>query len=172
MPDQRKLFETLAKRGDRLFPDAPEFPMLLGAFEMQKGPFRGDLTRARRHFEKALKLAEAQAPTDPKAAALLPKVRETLTTLEDLTAGPLGLPFGCLPFGGPGSPLPDPSSLPPELLDMIEAMGGLEGLDPEDLFDEFDDDGFDDYWDEGPPAPSPPLPRPRRPDPKKKKKKR
>lgn len=178
IPRERKLFETLAAKGSRNFPDAPEFPMMLGAFEMEKGPFRADLPKARRLLEKGLHLAEAQAPADPRAAAMVPKLRETLTSLEDLAALPMHSPFGAFPFGGPGSPLPDPSSLPPHVLDMIETIAGQAGIDPEDLFgdeDEYDDDDFGDLFgdeDEGPPLPPGPRPRPPASKPRKKKRER
>ncbi len=171
VPRERKLFETLVRRGVKHFPDAPEFLLMLGALELEKGPFGGDLRGAQRHFERALSLAEAQAMTDPKAAALVPRIRESLTGLEDLTSGPFGSPFGGSPFGGspfggPGGRMPDPSTLPPELLDMFEGLADAMGFDPDDLFDDDDDD------DGGPGPFSTPAPRPRRPSPKKKKTKK
>ena len=61
-----------------LHPDAPEFLGVLGQIEVMKGPFLGDLRMARAHYEKALKLAQAQESTDPEAAALLPKIKQAL----------------------------------------------------------------------------------------------
>jgi hypothetical protein len=102
VPGHGDLFEKLAKRGLKLFPDAPEFPMMMGAAEMEKGPRRANLGLARRHFDAALKLATAQESSDPKVAAMIPKIRQALTALTDLFDGPMGLgPMG-LPFPAAG----------------------------------------------------------------------
>jgi tetratricopeptide (TPR) repeat protein len=126
----RELYEKLARRGLKLFPDAFEFPMLLGSIEMEKGPFRGDLRKARQHFERAQELAQAAGSGDPKAALMARKAREALSALKDLTSGPMGFPFS-LPGG-----LPD--FFTPEL---VEEMADELGVDLDD-FDE--DDDFDD----------------------------
>jgi hypothetical protein len=142
----RPLLEKLSKRGTTLFPEAPEFPMLLGSLEMGSSPFQADIRKARKFFEKAQALAQAHEADDPEAARVLPQVRQLLTKLDDLTSGPFGSPFG------PMGPMPD------ELFDMINEMLGGE------------DDEDDDEWDEEPEPPfrfpfplPPPAPRPRRP---------
>jgi tetratricopeptide (TPR) repeat protein len=132
------LLEKMAGRGLRTFPDAPEFPMILGSIAMQKGLFRGDLDKARRYYEKALALAQPREATDPKAARMLPAIKDALTGLAELTsAGPPGFPFG----GGRGGR---------SLLDAMAEMMEAEGIDPDDLFG---DDGGDEAG---------PAPRPRR----------
>lgn len=178
LPEERDTAEKMARRGTKLFPDVPEFFTILGSLEMSKGSYGGNLWQARRHFETALSLAQAQASSDPRAAALLPKIKQSLSMIEALTSGPMGLPFASLPFGGPGPgpSMPDPSSLPLELIDMIEAMADDMGVDPEDLYGLEDED--EDFFDEEgafyppPPLPSPPPPpssRPRPPSPARKK---
>ena len=92
--------EKMVKRGLKLFPESPVFLMLAGSMELEKGPFAGNLTLARKHFEKALE--RAQASSDPKDAQLLPQIQESLSMLKDLTASPMGMPFGG--FGGGPSP--------------------------------------------------------------------
>jgi len=133
----RELFEKFARRGLKTFPDAPEFPMMLGSVEMEKGPFGGNLGQARKLFAKALELAEAQQAREPHIDAMVPKIREALSGLDDLMTGPMGFPFG--PFGRRGGP-------PPDLFEMFDARG----LDPDDFGPDDDDD-----------APAP-APRPRR----------
>lgn len=144
-PGHRDLFEKLAHRGRKLFPDAPEFPMMLGSAEMEKGPFRADLGQARRHFEAALGLAQARESADPKAAAMVPRIRQALTALTaltDLIGGPMGFPF---PTGGKGPPRGG-------IYAVIEEMMGA-GIDPDDLFEPVDDDDEEDDEDR-PPAPA------------------
>ena len=132
----RELFEKFARRGLKLFPEAPEFSMMLGSVEMEKGPFGGNLYQARKHFAKALELAEAQQAREPHVDAMVPKIREALSGLDDLMSGPMGFPFG--PFGRRGGPASD-------LFEMFDVMD----IDPDDPFGTDDD------------APAP-APRPRR----------
>jgi hypothetical protein len=156
--------------------------MMLGAIELEKGPYRIDVSKARGLLEKGLRLAEAQAPTDPRASELKEQIQGLLTSLEDLAAMPMRSPFG--PFGGlpfgPDFPLPNPSDLPPHLRTMFENLAEKAGVDLDDLFDlddAFDElDEFDDeiYGDEHQGPPPPPGPRPpaskSKPKPKKKRK--
>jgi tetratricopeptide (TPR) repeat protein len=122
------LLEKMAGRGLRTFPDAPEFPMILGSIAMREGPFRGDLAKARRHYEKALDLARAQASTDPRAARMLPAIKDALTGLMELTsAAPPGFPAA----GGRGGR---------SLLDAMAEFMEAEGIDLDDLFGDDDDD--------------------------------
>jgi tetratricopeptide (TPR) repeat protein len=149
VPNHGDLLEKLAKRGLKLFPDAPEFPMMLGGAEMEKGPFRADLAKVRKHFESALKLAQAEESSNPKVAEMIPRIKDALSAVNDLFGGPMmGLPFPGGPKGGP----------PASFLDAFEAM--MEEMGDDDFGPDDDDDGG---WG---PAPAP-APRPR---PKKKKK--
>jgi tetratricopeptide (TPR) repeat protein len=149
IPKERNLFLKLAQRGLKLFPGTPVFYTLSGSAELEKGPFGGNLPLARKHFEKALELA--QKSSNPRDTALLPQIRESLSLLKDLTASPLGMPFagfGGGPFAGFGM------------------FGGLD-FDPDDPFD---DDWDDDDWDFADEIPIPPRPS-RRPKPGRKRKK-
>ncbi len=166
----RSLYEKLAKRGTTLFPDSPEFPMLLGAMEVEKGPYEGDLRKARRLYEKAQTLAKAQEATDPEATRTLARLQSLMTNLEDLESSPFGPSFGLPGRMPPGIP----PGIPRELYDIINQVLGSE--------DDFDDD--EDWDDEEAFVPGlplfpfdlPPEPRPKRPKPKRgpraKKKKR
>jgi len=138
-PKEQPLLEKLVRRGLKLFPEAPGFPAMAGFFELQKGPFQGNLRLARTHLEKALTLAEAS--NDPDDARLVPELREKLSMLVDLTSGPMGLPFGGF-GGGPMPPFGD-------LLDMLDEM----------------EDEFDDEDSEEPPTPR--ARRPKKPKRKK-----
>ena len=81
----------------------------------------------------------------------MPKIKQSLALLTDLTSGPGGIPFGLGPGGkGPAG----------DVLGALAAMIEEAGIDPDDLLgpdgdfdDDFDDD--DDF------APAPP-PRPKR----------
>lgn len=170
----RKLFETLARKGERLFPDAPQFPTFLGTREMEKGPFRCNPTKARNWLQKALTLAEARAATDPRAATLIPKLHGFLDTLNRLFSGPLGMFASFLDApGSPGSAAspPDSASFPPQVQAILDAIG-LSGIEPEDLFDPDDDDLDDDEDDDfgelftDLPGPAPPSPPPSPPGPR------
>ncbi len=122
IPQEKDLYEKMVKKGLKLFPEAPIFLMLAGALELQKGAFRGNLTTAHKHFEKALE--RAQASSDPRDAQLLPKIKENLSLLSGLTSGPPGFPF---PFAGFGS------GAGPGFFDMFD-------LDDDEFDDEFDDE--------------------------------
>ena len=151
VPKHGDLFEKLAKRGLKLFPDAPEFPMMMGSAEMEKGPFRADLSKARKHLEAALKLARAQESSDPRVAAMIPRIRQTLNAINDLFGGPIGLGPMDMPFPFPSG---GKGAAPASMYEAIEAMMEEGGIDPDDLFGPDDED--DDGW--GPA----PTPRPRR----------
>ena len=126
IPKEKDLFETMARRGLKNFPDSPTFLVIEGTMELEKGPFRCDLHRVRQQFEKALELA--QASSNPRDARLVPQIKERLSMLTAATSGPFGMPFS--PFGR----LPIP-------------LGGMF----EEMFD-FDDDDYDDddMFDAGP----------------------
>ena len=142
------LLLKLAKRGITLFPEAYEFPFMLGTLEAAKGPFMGGFHSARLHLEKALALAEAARPTDPRAGAFVEQIKRALTTISDV---PFDLPFS-LPFGGSRS-----SNTAASFAAMIEAMADEMGLD----FDDMDD--FDDDDDRPPPRSAGPRSVPRKP---------
>lgn len=151
IPKERALSETMVKRGLKLFPESPVFLMLAGSMELEKGPFAGNLTLARKHFEKALE--RVQASSDPNDAKLLPQIQESLSMLKDLTASPMGMPFG----GFGGGPFPSRGG-EPDFRDILDAMRGMMGFEPDD----FDDDDDDDEDDEPPPRPFPRRPSPGR----------
>jgi tetratricopeptide (TPR) repeat protein len=160
--NQDDLIKKLANRGVKLFPDALDFPMLLGTIEMKKGPFKANFKQARKNFETALRLAEAEGKTDPKVAAIIPQIRQFLSVLNDLTGGSLGMPF---PFFGGGGGRGQP---PADLFEAFQEMMDEEGFDfdPDDEFDESDD-----YWDStSAPLPAPRSPRKKKPKNKKKRK--
>ncbi|MEA2631738.1 MAG: hypothetical protein QOE66_1957, partial [Chloroflexota bacterium] len=161
VPKEQDLLDKLARRGLKLFPEAPAMLMLAGSLEMQKGPFGGgNLTLARAHFQKALE--RAKASSDPRDAKLIPKLQEGLSGIADLFSHTMGLPFGG--FGGFGGGLDA----------MYEAMGRFMHGEFDDDYDDFDDDfdDDDDFDEELPPRPArAPAPRPAKKGRKRKKKK-
>ena len=102
---------------------------------------------ARRYLEKALKLAEASTKADD--TRLIPRIKQQITVLSELTSGPLGFlgGFGGSPFGG-AVPVDD---------------GHVRPFDVDDDDDD-DDDDFDD------PGPYFGRSLPRRPSPGQKRK--
>jgi tetratricopeptide (TPR) repeat protein len=143
LPKEADLFEKLVKRGIKLFPNSPLFLTLSGTLELKKGPFGGGNFRlARDQFEKALERAEASS--DPQNVRLVPKIRESLSMLRDLSSSPMGLPFmGTGPDALPGGPGTG------GFHDFLGALSGMFGGGP-------DDDDFDDNFDDEParlPAP-------------------
>ena len=98
-------------------------------------PFIG--SAAKKHLEKALKLAEAS--TVPAETALLPTIKSALTMINEIGSGPGGLPFGGGPFGFP-----------------------FHDVDPFEFINDFDL-GDDCFGDEFEPAPrSMPRPKPKK----------
>ena len=135
MPLQSELLLKLVKRGLKLFPDAPEFPMQMGMLELAKGPLRASVRLARGYLETALKLARPRAATDPRAALLIPEVERLLSGLNELSEGPMG-------FGGSFGyfdSLEDSMDSPDGVFEMLAGMLGRPS-DPEDWPDGDDDD--------------------------------
>ena len=96
--------------------------------------------------------------SDPNDAKLLPQIQESLSMLKDLTAGPMGMPFA----GSGGGPFPSRGGKP-EFRDILDAMRGMMGFEPDDLDDDDDESDEDNE--------PPPRPLPRRPSPGRKRKK-
>ena len=147
-PNSKELSKTMANRGLKLFPEAFEFPMILGLALMQKNDYSKQY-QARNFLSKALKLAQAQERTNPKAAAVIPEIQKMLATLNDPFGGPLGFPFSFPGRFGGGKSGPA----------MTFGAMGMDGFD--DDFEDGDDDFSDPESDEEPaPAPAP-RPRPK-----------
>ena len=129
LPNQQKLFDKLVRRGLKDYPDSPIFQMMGASLEIEKGPFLMRPEVARRHLEKALKLAEGSTKAD--YTRLIPRIKQQITVLGELTSGPLGFlgGFGGSPFGGGG---------PPSMMDMFDSF---DEDDEDDEDDEFDDPG-------------------------------
>ncbi|MDR3638170.1 MAG: hypothetical protein P4L84_30480 [Isosphaeraceae bacterium] len=122
LPQEQALFKKMAVRGLKLFPKSATFLSMAGALEMEKGPSRGNIERARHHFEKALEYARAS--NNPTETDLIPGIQETLARLDAI--GEMLPPGG---FGG----------APRSFQAMMEALA--EQLDFES--DDFDDDDDD-----------------------------
>ena len=143
-PTGKELNKKLATRGMKLFPDAPEFPLILGALEIGRG-YHANTYQARKYLNQSLKLAQAQEQTNPRAATLIPKIQQVLAILDEMARDPFGFAFS-FPFpGGSGGAKGGPAA-------MFDAMG-MGGYDDDDEFD-------DDFDDEPAPAPAP-RPRPK-----------
>jgi tetratricopeptide (TPR) repeat protein len=97
VPGNTDLVEKLARKGLKLFPEAPEFPMMLGVMGMVKGPLEGNLWETQKFFKSALKLAEAEGANSPQAVERISKIKEALTAIDSILGGPMGFPF----LGGP-----------------------------------------------------------------------
>lgn len=154
LPGQMKLYEKMVHRGLKDYSDSPIFQMMGASLEIEKGPFRMRPEVVRRHLDTALKLAEGSS--NPEYARLVPRIKQQITVLSELTSGPLGFlgGFSGLPFGGGGPPM----------------FGPFDDDDVDDVDDDFDeDDDFDDpvpfFGRSLPRPPSPgkkPKPKPKR----------
>jgi hypothetical protein len=71
----------LVRQGYRKFPEAPDFPYMMGCLEIEKGPERCDRWRARHHFERARDLA---AKSGPKYASIVEDVERKLAFLAEV----------------------------------------------------------------------------------------
>ena len=134
---EKKLFETLVKRGLKLFPNSPLFLMFSGALELQRGPLSGgNLRLAREQLEKALRLVSESS--NPMETRLLPQIRESLSMLKDISSATMGMPFPGRGGGFPGG------SRMGDFGSYFEIMMG-------EMLDDEEDDEFNDEWDDEPP---------------------
>jgi tetratricopeptide (TPR) repeat protein len=133
------LVEKLLKPGLKQHPDSALLNLFMGSLELSKGRFLGGNTSARRHLETALRLAEAS--TDPKVTAHLPKIRAQFSMLDEMMQRTRM--FGSFFGGGPVGP------------------SSFDGLDFDDF--DLDDEEFEDDDEEFVPAPSPRATRTRGP---------
>jgi hypothetical protein len=139
LPEQAKLFEKRLNQGLKQHPGSVRLNLAAGILEIEKGNLSFAKSKARKHLEAALNLA--QASTDPKETALLPTIKNALTLINEISASP----FGPTAFGGGGFPFAFPG-------------GGF----PFGFDDDFDDDDDDDDDDDGPLPSWIPLPMPAR----------
>jgi tetratricopeptide (TPR) repeat protein len=125
LPDEMTLFEKMAQKGVKAYPDSPMFLLVAARLEINKGPYRGRPDVARRQLEKALETAEKSS--DPAHLALVPGIKESLAFVSAMSERPSRMPH---PF------VPDPSMLPPELRRMIDEVCERQGITPEELIDQ------------------------------------
>jgi hypothetical protein len=148
------LFEKLVARGVEQHPDSVVLNFFAGLVNVGNSPHSMEHMRGRISLEKALKLAEAS--TDPKATALLPAIKATLTAFNEI--GRRGLGYGA-------------GWMDPAYMDDDDEFAGDDDWYEDGDDDEDDDD--DDDWYFGPaPAQAPVPPSPRKMKKKKSRKKR
>ena len=143
------LCKTMATRGLKSFPEAPEFPLILGSLELEKGRYGANISSAKSYLTRALKLALAEERTNPKAAAMLPEVKKVLAAIDQLQRGPTGFPFS---FGGGFGGGQDNTA-------SIFAAMGMDGYDDDVDEEDYDDE---DEFESLPPPPPPPRPKRRK----------
>jgi hypothetical protein len=125
VPKETALYDKLAARGLKSFPDSPFFIHAGVIAEIRKrGPFRVNVRQIEPKLQNAL--AAARASSDPLESGLEPKIKESLAMVAELQSMPFRSFFG---FGGP--------TIPKALADRL-AEAGLMG---DDFDDEDDDDG-------------------------------
>jgi hypothetical protein len=90
----------LVERGVKEHPGSPVLQMMAGVLEFEKGPFQCRPRVAHQHLEKALKLAEQS--TRPSDAALVPRIKQVLSIVNELLSKALDFGFGGFPFGEGG----------------------------------------------------------------------
>jgi hypothetical protein len=79
------LRKKLVGQGLKKFPEAPNFPLLAGRMELERGPRWCDRGAARRHFERARDLARKSGP---QYATIAEQAEHHLTFLAEATALP------------------------------------------------------------------------------------
>jgi hypothetical protein len=134
---EHSLLEKLIERGLKKHRDSVVFNMLAAKIEFPKFPFGGRLHSARHHLETALSLAQASA--SPEENALVSKLREMLSVLNELAARGVQSPFGgsrTLPFGKK-----DPFSFD-DFIDLIGDDDDREDEDEEDTHSTFFERGY------------------------------
>ena len=84
LDDEQALFEKLARRGVKSFPDSPYFLCAGAAMEVQKGPFKCNIPKARKLLEQAL--AAVQNKNIPNAAKQAVEIQQHLSLLKNFEA--------------------------------------------------------------------------------------
>jgi hypothetical protein len=128
LPKEQRLFEKLVRKGVKAFPESVYFLTYDAKIEFDRGPFRADKARMRKHLEKAHELL--QTTQDPRELALGDKLKHLLGIVRNLPSESSRMPFD-MPAGFP--------DVPPEMFEMFNRMfDSLPGEDGEDDAGEFD----------------------------------
>jgi tetratricopeptide (TPR) repeat protein len=131
-PYRRKTtLQELVERGWRAHPNSPYFLYLLASIQLKRSRWAFLMHPYRKDLEKALELA--QASSDPKDAALVPRIKSELAKIVDPPG--FGLP---LPRFGPSDRDPADDGPKPSFFDFLDPF------DDDDDYDDFDDDDDDD----------------------------
>ena len=94
LPDTLARLRKLVRKGLKEFPQAPDFPYMMGILELDKGPDRCNRRLARRCFEQARDLA---GKTGPKYAFMVEEAERKLAFLDEVGMAPWMRP---MPPGG------------------------------------------------------------------------
>lgn len=129
LDDEQALFEKLARRGVKSFPDSPYFLCAGAAMEVQKGPFKCNIPKARKLLEQAL--AAVQNTNIPNAAKQAAEIQQNLSLLKNFEAAAHAMPFAGRGRRGQAG-----------IFDFITAMieSEFESDEPDHPADDFDDD--------------------------------
>ncbi|MBC7852225.1 MAG: hypothetical protein IAF94_02220, partial [Pirellulaceae bacterium] len=130
--EQHELLGKLVRKGLKSFPKSPVFYCLAMEQEIGKGPGACSFSKAKKHAQTALRLAETS--TEPADQALAVDLKRQLLMLDDMARAMPALS----PFGGRGS---GPGL---DILDMIKGMMGPLGDGEEDAEEK---DSFDHEYD-------------------------
>lgn len=135
-----EVWEKLARRGCKLFPESPVFFLMAGDIEFAKGPIQCNRRHARRCYERVVELAEKTAPAD---ASMVEHARRQLSLL-DRVSSRHPFAFRVPPFGSveeeeeedddpPGAP---PPRMPRgKLFSAFAKVCASMGLDPREVLD-------------------------------------
>jgi hypothetical protein len=141
---ERTLLEKLVQRGLKKDGDSVVFNMLAAKVELAKLPFKGRLHIVRHHLETALSLAQASASIDENS--LVPRLRDMMSVLNELTAR-----YVHSPFSGFGE-LPFRNKEPKSSRDFFDLIGGDDDRDDDD--DEEEEDNSSPFFGHGYPRTS------------------
>jgi hypothetical protein len=141
LPDTIGRLRKLVRRGLKKFPEAPDFPLMMGILELDKGPVHCNRGLARRCFKRARDLA---GKLGPQYAFIVEESERKLAFLAEVGVAPWMPPAmrggrgreESFDEDGPVDDLP-PGGLFAAFARVCESMG----LDPEDVLEDISGGG-------------------------------
>jgi hypothetical protein len=118
LAEERKLFETMVKKGGKAFPSSAYLQLKMGDVEFDRGPRKCNCARAIKSYEAALRLSEKK--DDARSKQIAERARSQLTFLNDHEPAPMP---DFLDFASPGGTKKSPRDMIDSLRNMMDELG-------------------------------------------------